>query len=111
MMIHDDRLDWAMGELLAYGTLVTDGHPVRVSGQDSERGTFAHRHAAFVIEGTEDKYYPLQHVAENQAPFSVYNSLLSEYAVSVLSTVIRWHSPTDSRFGKHSLAIFTTWHR
>ncbi len=81
MMIHDDRLDWAMGELLAYGTLVTDGHPVRVSGQDSERGTFAHRHAAFVIEGTEDKYYPLQHVAENQAPFSVYNSLLSEYAV------------------------------
>ncbi|MCK3685460.1 2-oxoglutarate dehydrogenase E1 component [Maribellus sp. YY47] len=81
MMIHDDRLDWAMGELLAYGTLVTDGHPVRLSGQDSERGTFAHRHAAFVIEGTEDKYYPLKHVSEKQAPFNVFNSLLSEYAV------------------------------
>ncbi|MFV0593216.1 MAG: 2-oxoglutarate dehydrogenase E1 component [Draconibacterium sp.] len=81
MMIHDDRLDWAMGELLAYGTLVTEGHPVRVSGQDSERGTFAHRHAAFVIEGTEDKYYPLQHVSEKQAPFNIFNSLLSEYAV------------------------------
>ncbi len=81
MMMHDDRLDWAMAELLAYGTLVAEGHPVRLSGQDSERGTFAHRHAAFVIEGTDDKYFPLKHVAENQAPFHVYNSLLSEYAV------------------------------
>ncbi|WP_167618434.1 2-oxoglutarate dehydrogenase E1 component [Maribellus sediminis] len=81
MMIHDDRLDWAMGELLAYGTLVAEGHPVRVSGQDSERGTFAHRHAAFVIEGTEEKYYPLKHVSEDQAAFNVYNSLLSEYGV------------------------------
>ncbi|WP_340114737.1 2-oxoglutarate dehydrogenase E1 component [Maribellus mangrovi] len=81
MMIHDDRLDWAMGELLAYGTLVSEGHPVRVSGQDSERGTFAHRHAAFIIEGTEDKYCPLKHISENQASFNVYNSLLSEYGV------------------------------
>jgi len=81
MMIHDDKLDWAMGELLAYGTLVDEGHPVRLSGQDSERGTFAHRHAAFIIEGTENKYYPLKHVSEHQAMFSVYNSLLSEYAV------------------------------
>jgi len=81
MMLHDDRLDWAMGELLAYGTLVNEGHPVRLSGQDSERGTFAHRHAAFVIEGTEEKYLPLQHVSEEQATFSAYNSLLSEYGV------------------------------
>lgn len=81
MMMHDDRLDWAMGELLAYGTLVAEGHPVRLSGQDSERGTFAHRHAAFVIEGSENKYYPLKHIDEKQASFDVYNSLLSEYAV------------------------------
>lgn len=81
MMIHDNRLDWAMGELLAYGTLVAEGHPVRLSGQDSERGTFAHRHAAFVIEGTENKYFPLKHVSEDQARFKVYNSPLSEYAV------------------------------
>jgi len=81
MMMHDDRLDWAMAELLAYGTLVTEGHPVRLSGQDSERGTFAHRHAAFVIEGTDDKYFPLKNVSKNQATFHVYNSLLSEYAV------------------------------
>lgn len=81
MMMLDDRLDWAMAELLAYGTLVAEGHPVRLSGQDSERGTFAHRHAAFVVEGTDEKYFPLKHVAANQAPFHVYNSLLSEYAV------------------------------
>ncbi|HYQ58441.1 MAG TPA: 2-oxoglutarate dehydrogenase E1 component, partial [Draconibacterium sp.] len=81
MMIHDNRLDWAMGELLAYGTLVTEGHPVRLSGQDSERGTFAHRHAAFVIEGSEEKYFPLKHVSESQARFKAYNSPLSEYAV------------------------------
>jgi len=81
MMIHDDRLDWAMAELLAYGSLVTEGHPVRLSGQDTERGTFAHRHAAFIIEGTVDKYFPLKHVSEDQARFKVYNSLLSEYAV------------------------------
>lgn len=81
MMIHDNRLDWAMCELLAYGTLVAEGHPVRLSGQDSERGTFAHRHAAFTIEETDGKYIPLQHVAEGQATFQIYNSLLSEYAV------------------------------
>lgn len=81
MMLSDDRLDWAMGELLAYGTLVNEGHPVRLSGQDSERGTFAHRHATFVVEGTDEKYFPLKHISENQAPFRVYNSLLSEYAV------------------------------
>ncbi|MGE0020568.1 MAG: 2-oxoglutarate dehydrogenase E1 component [Draconibacterium sp.] len=81
MMMHDGRLDWAMGELLAYGTLVAEGHPVRLSGQDSERGTFAHRHAAFVVEGTDEKYFTLKHVSENQAPFHVFNSPLSEYAV------------------------------
>ncbi len=81
IMMLDNRLDWAMAELLAYGTLVTEGHPVRISGQDSERGTFAHRHASFVVEGCEEKYFPLKHVSEDQATFHVYNSPLSEYAV------------------------------
>lgn len=80
-MIRDNRLDWGMAELLAYGTLVAEGHPVRISGQDCERGTFAHRHAAFVFEDGDDKYFPLKHVAEKQAPFHIYNSLLSEYGV------------------------------
>lgn len=81
MMMADDRLDWAMAELLAYSTLVAEGHPVRVSGQDSERGTFAHRHATFIIEGTDEKYTPLQFISEKQAPFTINNSPLSEYAV------------------------------
>lgn len=80
-MITENNLDWAMAELLAYATLVEEGHPVRLSGQDSERGTFAHRHAAFTVEDVDEKYIPLKHVSENQAPFNVYNSLLSEYSV------------------------------
>jgi 2-oxoglutarate dehydrogenase E1 component len=81
MMMLDNRLDWAMAELLAYGTLLEDGFPVRLSGQDSERGTFAHRHASFVVEDTDDKYFPLKHISEKQAKFHVFNSLLSEYGV------------------------------
>lgn len=81
MMILDNRLDWAMAELLAYGTLLEEGSAVRLSGQDTERGTFAHRHAAFVVEDTDDKYFPLKNVSDKQAPFRVYNSHLSEYGV------------------------------
>ncbi len=81
MMMLDNRLDWAMAELLAYGTLLEDGFPVRLSGQDSERGTFAHRHASFVVEDTDAKYFPLKHVGDKQADFHVFNSLLSEYGV------------------------------
>ncbi len=81
LMLEDNKLDWAMSELLAYASLVNEGHRVRLSGQDCERGTFAHRHAAFVIEDTDQKYIPLKHISENQAPFHAYNSLLSEYGV------------------------------
>ena len=81
MMMLDNRMDWAMAELLAYGTLVEEGFPVRLSGQDSERGTFAHRHATFVVEDTDEKYIPLKNISANQATFDVYNSLLSEYGV------------------------------
>lgn len=81
MMMLDNRLDWAMAELLAYGTLLDQGYPVRLSGQDSERGTFAHRHATFVVEDTDEKYIPLKNVNPKQAAFHVYNSLLSEYGV------------------------------
>ena len=80
-MVENNKLDWAMCELLAYGTLVTDGHPVRLSGQDSQRGTFAHRHAAFVEEDTGRKYYPLNDLHPGQPHFHVFNSLLSEYGV------------------------------
>jgi 2-oxoglutarate dehydrogenase E1 component len=80
-MILENNLDWAMCELLAYASLVDEGHPVRLSGQDSERGTFAHRHAAFTVEDVDEKYIPLKHISPGQAPFNVYNSLLSEYSV------------------------------
>ncbi|GAB4283661.1 MAG: 2-oxoglutarate dehydrogenase E1 component [Marinilabiliales bacterium] len=80
-MLDNGIIDWAMAELLAYGTLVYEGNRVRISGQDSERGTFSHRHASYVIDDTTERYYPLKHISENQAEFNIYNSLLSEYGV------------------------------
>ena len=75
------KVDWAMAELLAYGSLVDQGHPVRLSGQDSERGTFSHRHAVYSLVNSEEKYFPLKHISDNQSDFHVYNSPLSEYGV------------------------------
>jgi 2-oxoglutarate dehydrogenase E1 component len=81
MVFETNKLDWAMGELLAYGTLVNEGHAVRLSGQDSERGTFSHRHSVLTVDESEEKYVPLQHISKDQAKFEVYNSPLSEYGV------------------------------
>ncbi len=80
-MVNENRLDWAMCELLAYGSLAKDGHPVRLSGQDSQRGTFAHRHSAFVEEDTGNKYFPLNKLKEGLPNVHVFNSPLSEYGV------------------------------
>lgn len=80
-MVNEGRFDWAMGELLAYGTLLNEGFPVRFSGQDVERGTFSHRHAVIQMEDSEENFIPLNNIDKNQAPFRIYNSLLSEYAV------------------------------
>ncbi len=81
MIDKTEMLDWAMGELLAYGTLLEEGIPVRISGQDSVRGTFSHRHAVLKIEDSENEYYPLNHLSDTQAKFEIYNSPLSEYGV------------------------------
>jgi len=81
MMIAENRVDWALGELLAYGSLLLEGHPVRISGQDSIRGTFSHRHAGMVMEETTDVYFPLKYLDQEQAPFQVFNSPLNEYGV------------------------------
>ena len=80
-MIRENRLDWGMAELLAYGTLVDEGFPVRISGQDSERGTFSHRHSSLTLEDKDEKYIPLKHVSEKQAEFHIFNSPLSEFGV------------------------------
>lgn len=81
MIEETDKLDWAMGELLAYSTLLEEGHSVRVSGQDVERGTFSHRHAVIKVEDSEEEYIPLKNISKTQAEFYIYNSLLSEYGV------------------------------
>lgn len=77
----NDSLDWGSAEMLAYATLLEEGHPVRISGQDVERGTFSHRHAVVKTEDTEEEIETLNLLSNEQARFSVYNSLLSEYAV------------------------------
>ena len=73
-------IDWGQGEALAYATLLEDGIPVRLSGQDAERGTFAHRHLVFHDPYTGETYAPIQHLPAANASFEVYNSPLSEYA-------------------------------
>ena len=75
-----DKLDWAMGELLAYASLLDEGHDVRLSGQDVERGTFSHRHAILKVEQSEEEVCPLNTISTT-ANFEAYNSLLSEYGV------------------------------
>ncbi|MEY4572690.1 MAG: hypothetical protein RLZ10_1938, partial [Bacteroidota bacterium] len=79
--IKTDKLDWGSAEMLAYATLLEEGHPVRVSGQDVERGTFSHRHAVVKTEDTEEEVITLNLLSDKQAKFEVYNSLLSEYGV------------------------------
>jgi len=81
MFFETDKLDWAMGELLAYGTLLEEGFGVRMSGQDVERGTFSHRHAVMKVEESEEEVLLLNHLSEEQGRFQIYNSLLSEYGV------------------------------
>ncbi|MEH6512557.1 2-oxoglutarate dehydrogenase E1 component [Maribacter arcticus] len=81
MYFESDNLDWAMGELLAYGSLLEEGFAVRISGQDVERGTFSHRHAVMKVEESEEKLVLLNMLSEQQAKFQIYNSLLSEYGV------------------------------
>ena len=78
----DNKLDWATCELLAYGTLIKEGFSVRLTGQDSKRGTFSHRHAIYYDYETGDSLSPLKELAKkNEREFCIYNSPLSEMAV------------------------------
>ncbi|PAV26287.1 2-oxoglutarate dehydrogenase E1 component [Tamilnaduibacter salinus] len=74
-------LNWGYGEIMAYATLLDEGHPIRITGQDVRRGTFSHRHAVFHNQKGGDTYVPLEHVADDQPSFEIYDSLLSEEAV------------------------------
>ena len=75
------EFDWATGEALAFGSLLTEGYPVRLAGQDATRGTFSQRHSGFVHQETEERYYPLNNIREGQSHYEVIDSMLSEYAV------------------------------
>ena len=81
MVFETDQLDWAMGELLAYGSLLEEGFDVRISGQDVERGTFSHRHAVLKVEDSEQEVVLLRDMPSRQGDFHIFNSHLSEYGV------------------------------
>ena len=81
MFFETDKLDWGMGEMLTYGTLLNEGFNVRISGQDVERGTFSHRHAILKVEESEEEICLLNYIDKNQGRFNIYNSHLSEYGV------------------------------
>jgi 2-oxoglutarate dehydrogenase E1 component len=99
MITETEQIDWAMGETLAYATLLHEGFPVRISGQDVERGTFSHRHAVLKVEDSEEEYIPLDNVSPKQARFEIYNSPLSEYGVLGFDYGFSMASP-------HSLVIW-----
>ncbi|WP_135506626.1 2-oxoglutarate dehydrogenase E1 component [Roseovarius aestuariivivens] len=76
-----EGFDWATAEAIAFGSLLTEGYPVRLAGQDSTRGTFSQRHSGLVNQDTEERYYPLNNIRKGQARYEVIDSMLSEYAV------------------------------
>ena len=99
-----DGVDWATAEHLAFGTLVKEGFPVRLSGQDCGRGTFSQRHSHFIDQETEERYTPLNHLAEGQMKYEVIDSMLSEmavlgfeygYSLSAPNTLVMW----EAQFG------------
>jgi 2-oxoglutarate dehydrogenase E1 component/2-oxoglutarate decarboxylase len=79
-MLDKDQIDWALGEALAFGSLVLEGTPVRLAGQDTRRGTFSQRHGVLVDQASEREFVPLAHLDDDQAPFMLYDTVLSEYA-------------------------------
>jgi 2-oxoglutarate dehydrogenase E1 component len=81
MFANGKGFDWATAEALAFGSLVVEGFPVRLSGQDCTRGTFSQRHSAFIDQTTEERHYPLNHIRPGQSRYEVIDSMLSEYAV------------------------------
>jgi 2-oxoglutarate dehydrogenase E1 component len=106
-MVGEDRIDWGLGETLAYGTLLLEGSAVRLSGQDTSRGTFSHRHVLVRDAGSGEAYVPLQRLAEGQGRFEVIDTMLSEaavlgfeygYSVADPNTLIVW----EAQFGDFS---------
>ncbi|KRO77342.1 MAG: hypothetical protein ABS07_01590 [Actinobacteria bacterium BACL4 MAG-120920-bin74] len=80
-MLDESTVDWAAGEMFAFGSLLLEGHPIRMSGQDVRRGTFSNRHAVVVDKETGAEFFPLRSLVKDPNQFHIYDSLLSEYAV------------------------------
>ncbi len=80
-LLDDKKIDWALGELIAYGSILMEGNDVRMSGQDVKRGTFSHRHAVFNDAKSYEEYNRLSKLSEDQGKFRIFNSLLSEFGV------------------------------
>ena len=104
MIDSGEGIDWATGEALAFGTLLLDGHRVRLSGEDVQRGTFSQRHAVLVDQTNQNEYVPLNNIGEKQAKIEIFNSLLSEvgvlgfeygYAISDPGVLVLW----EAQFG------------
>jgi 2-oxoglutarate dehydrogenase E1 component len=102
--LEEGVIDWAQAEALAFGSLLADATPIRLTGQDTERGTFSHRHLVLSDYETGEKYAPIQHLPESRAPFQVHNSPLSEmaalgfeygYSVEVPRALVLW----EAQFG------------
>ena len=104
----NDEIDWALAEALAFGSLVLEGTPVRLAGQDTRRGTFSQRHGVLVDQETEREYVPLAHLAADQAPFMLYDSVLSEYAALGFEYGYSVSIATRSCAGKRSSATSPT---
>ena len=81
MVESGEGFDWATAEAMAFGSLLAEGYPVRLSGQDCTRGTFSQRHSGIIDQQTEERYFPLNHIESGQAQYEVIDSMLSEYAV------------------------------
>lgn len=104
MVRGEKPVDWGMAEALAYGTLLTEGYPVRLSGQDVQRGTFSHRHAVLHDFETGERFCPLANLSEDQAEFEIVNSMLSELAVLGFEFGMSWSDPNrlviwEAQFG------------
>lgn len=103
----NNKIDWATGELLAYGSVLEEGNHIRFTGQDVVRGTFSHRHAKVFDERTNESFCGLQNISPNQGQFNIYNSLLSEYAVLGYEFGYSWVTPKcltiwEAQFGDFS---------
>jgi len=104
MYFEDNKLDWSMAEHLAYGSLMAEGYNIRISGQDSERGTFSHRHAVVKVEDSEEEFILHNNIKDRDGDFFIYNSLLSEYGVVGFDYGYAMASPTtlaiwEAQFG------------